>query len=170
MNCGQNIKSARNASGMTQEELAKKCGMATITIRQYESGKREPRQEQLRLIASALGVRMSDLLDQEPCDLNGLSTGIISPADIADEMGVSVELVWRAIKEPALVPKEIRNKIASAGAMLTMELSDRESQKVKESLKEISYSLYKLNEDGRREAVERISELTEIPKYKRNPD
>ena len=45
MSVGDHIKNARKSAGMTQKELAEKCGAAEITIRQYESNKREPRNE-----------------------------------------------------------------------------------------------------------------------------
>ena len=58
---GQNIKKARIAAGLTQEELAKKCGLATITIRQYESGRRGLNLKQLSHVARAIGVDLSKL-------------------------------------------------------------------------------------------------------------
>lgn len=61
-NYGERIKAARKASGLTQEQLAKKCGLATITIRQYESGKREPRLAQMKALAVATGVTIQKLL------------------------------------------------------------------------------------------------------------
>lgn len=62
MSVGDNIKKARKNAGLTQKELAEKCGAAEITIRQYESGKREPRNEQLMKIARLLNVELYDLL------------------------------------------------------------------------------------------------------------
>lgn len=59
---GENIKKFRKAKGMTQKELAKECDMAEITIRQYESGKREPRYEQQELICKALKISMMALI------------------------------------------------------------------------------------------------------------
>ena len=56
MTTGQIIQTFRKENGYTQKQLAEKCGMATGTIQQYELNKREPRQEQLRKIADALGV------------------------------------------------------------------------------------------------------------------
>ena len=56
MSVGEKIRIARKKAGLTQEALAKKAGVATITIRQYELGKRQPRLEQLDLIADALEV------------------------------------------------------------------------------------------------------------------
>lgn len=59
---GQRIAEARKQVNLTQEQLAAKCGLATITVRQYESGKRQPRLEQLETIASALGWTLSQFV------------------------------------------------------------------------------------------------------------
>lgn len=56
MTIGEKIRQVRKGLGLTQEQLAKKCGVATITIRQYETGKREPRYEQIRIIARAMNI------------------------------------------------------------------------------------------------------------------
>lgn len=62
-NYGERIKAARKAAGLTQEQLASKCGLATITIRQYESGKRQPRLAQIKDLATATGTTVQKLLD-----------------------------------------------------------------------------------------------------------
>ena len=59
---GSDIKAARVKAGLTQKELAQKAGLAEITIRQYETNKREPRTENLKKIASALNIPVSELL------------------------------------------------------------------------------------------------------------
>lgn len=61
-NYGDRIRDARKAAGLTQEQLAQKCGIATITIRQYESGKRQPRLAQFRDIAAATKTPIQKLL------------------------------------------------------------------------------------------------------------
>lgn len=64
MTIGNNIKELRKAAGITQKELAKRCGLATGTIQQYELGKREPRHEKLKKIATALNTSVSELMLQ----------------------------------------------------------------------------------------------------------
>lgn len=59
---GENIKKARQEAGYTQKELARKSGLAEISIRQYENGKREPRLEKLEAIADSLNISISKLL------------------------------------------------------------------------------------------------------------
>ena len=65
MTVGERIKAARNKAGLKQSELAEKLGVAVITIGQYERDKRQPRLEQLRRIAAALGVEWTDLVDSD---------------------------------------------------------------------------------------------------------
>lgn len=65
------IKRYRKLLGLTQRELAEKCGLATGTIQQYELGKRKPKIEQLQKIANALNVPVKYLL--EPLNI-GLMT------------------------------------------------------------------------------------------------
>lgn len=59
MSVGQLIKDARKKSNMTQEQLANSAGIATITLRQYETEKRQPKMQQLIKIANALKISMS---------------------------------------------------------------------------------------------------------------
>lgn len=63
---GDLIKQKRKNANLTQEALAKKVGCATITIRQYESGKRSPNLNILDAISKALNVDLFDLVPDEP--------------------------------------------------------------------------------------------------------
>lgn len=62
MDFANRLKSARKGAGLTQEQLAAGCGLATITIRQYESGKREPRYDTVKQIAAFLHTSTGSLL------------------------------------------------------------------------------------------------------------
>lgn len=59
---GQLIKQARQNAGLTQPELAEKCGWGQSRISNYERGEREPGIDDLRLISKALGVDIYDLI------------------------------------------------------------------------------------------------------------
>lgn len=43
MSMGEQIKTARQLRGFTQEELGERCGIDAANIRKYESGKQIPR-------------------------------------------------------------------------------------------------------------------------------
>jgi transcriptional regulator with XRE-family HTH domain len=49
---------ARKARGITQKELAERCGLAEVTIRQYETGRRFPNAETLKRITKELHVKI----------------------------------------------------------------------------------------------------------------
>lgn len=59
---GESIKIARKKAGITQKELAQKTGLAEITIRQYETSKREPGMDKLEKIANALDIDIDTLV------------------------------------------------------------------------------------------------------------
>lgn len=63
------LKYLRNRDGLSQEELAKKLGVAKSTVSMYEVGKREPNFEMLEAIADTFNVDINFLLgkaDEEP--------------------------------------------------------------------------------------------------------
>ena len=59
---GEKIKQIRKERGYTQKELAELCEIATITLRQYESGKRTPSMSMFKKLSDALKVDIFDLL------------------------------------------------------------------------------------------------------------
>lgn len=61
---GDNIKAYRKKAHLTQEQLAQKCGVATVTIRQYESGKRNPKN--IEKICNALNITQVELITGNP--------------------------------------------------------------------------------------------------------
>lgn len=63
MSLGQRIKIARKNAKMTQAQLAELLGLSTITIRQYEADKREPRYKTIRMLSKALDCDTSVLVD-----------------------------------------------------------------------------------------------------------
>lgn len=63
MTIGELIKTWRKEKGLTQKQLAEKTGIATITIQQYEGGKRVPKAEFLAKIALALEISEHDFYD-----------------------------------------------------------------------------------------------------------
>ena len=58
---GAKLRSLRIAAGLTQEELAKKCGTSKQSISRYEKSDREPNIRTAKVIADALGVPLEYL-------------------------------------------------------------------------------------------------------------
>jgi transcriptional regulator with XRE-family HTH domain len=59
---GMNIRAARQAAGMTQEDLAKAVDRTQTAVSYWEAGKRDPGTPDLLRIAVALGVSAASLL------------------------------------------------------------------------------------------------------------
>jgi transcriptional regulator with XRE-family HTH domain len=57
------IKQYRKQSGLTQDALADKAGLATNTIARVERGVHRPSSLTIEKLAKALGVKASDILD-----------------------------------------------------------------------------------------------------------
>ncbi len=89
MTIGAKIKEVRTHFGLTQKKLAEKSGLAEITIRQYENGKREPKIEALLKIANALDVAVVVFLDES---LGVEETNDLMTRQRACDMGMSEEL------------------------------------------------------------------------------
>lgn len=58
---GERLKRLRTQAGMTQEELAQKCGIQKQSISRYEKSEREPNIRTAKKIADALGVPLEAL-------------------------------------------------------------------------------------------------------------
>ncbi|WP_252224646.1 MULTISPECIES: helix-turn-helix transcriptional regulator [unclassified Clostridium] len=65
MNIGEKIKELRKLKGLTQEELANKCGLSKNGLWNYENNKRNPNTEILERIAKVLGVPLYKLIVNE---------------------------------------------------------------------------------------------------------
>jgi transcriptional regulator with XRE-family HTH domain len=62
---GDRLAAAREATGLTQKELAQRMGIKTGTLRNWEDDLSEPRANRLSMFAGILGVSLSWLLTGE---------------------------------------------------------------------------------------------------------
>lgn len=141
MAVGDKIKSYRKNQKITQKQLSEATGLAEITIRQYEANKYAPKIENLRKIASALGIHLSEFL--EPGET-------ISEYDPAADM-------WDVLskKEDGSVAREISAK--------TYVGSHPDSLHIDQQTLLRYFDCF--NAKGKKEVLKRIHELTQIPKY-----
>lgn len=65
---GARLRAARQARGLTLEELAGAAGMSASTLSRLESGKRQASLELLLPLTRRLGIRIDDLVPQEQAD------------------------------------------------------------------------------------------------------
>lgn len=138
MTVGESIKSARLKKGLTQKQVANACRMADSAIRKYESGKVVPKLETLRRIAGALGVEWTDLVDGHTAATMTIEhVGNIFNAQPKDTTKVTFNT------------SKLENAVSIS--------IDRQR---------IDEAFNKLNRAGQQEAVKRVEELTEIPRYR----
>ena len=87
---GRSIKLCRTNQGLSQEDLAKKCGLSASYISLIEKGDRDLPISVAGKIATALGIPMSLLtfMAAEPGDLRGV------PEDVRDKLaGIAFKLL-----------------------------------------------------------------------------
>ena len=160
MDTGAIIRSARINAGLTQEQLAKKSGVATITIRQYELGKRKPRIDQLQKIANALNVPIMELLGTTEEMDKQITEKLTDAKKHLDE------------RKEATSDWEKRVKWAEAVMSASEAATLAEQRKISQELEqqtqnEMFDAFQKLNFLGQQEAAKRIKELSYVPDYKK---
>lgn len=153
MTIGERIRALRKEKGLTQKALGDKCGMADSAIRRYESGRGNPTEKTLQRIADALGISFAELIDVRiTYDDDGNIAG-----------AVGYEASMRAFLQGAY-DKLNNSKLVDPPSLVT-------GDKMEDSqVYRLQSSFNKLNAEGQQKAVERVEELTEIPKYQRKSE
>ncbi len=141
MSIGDNIKRLRNEKGLTQKQLGDLCGMADSAIRRYENGGSNPKFGTVQKIAAALQVSVSELY---PAEINAREI------EIKEHQKEQLLEVLRII----CGKDEIED--------------DRIVIRTESSQEDLLAAYSKLNFPGRYEALKRVKELTEIPKYRKD--
>jgi transcriptional regulator with XRE-family HTH domain len=88
---GDRLRRRRRESSLTQEELAHASGVSQVMVAKIEQGRRQPRLTVLTMLARALDIPLSELVDQRP-RLGG------------HREGASILAVRDALLSPSLLP------------------------------------------------------------------
>lgn len=75
MELGKRIKQLRKEQRRTQDDIAERCGFTVSLLSKIENGKTTPPVSTLVKIANALGVNVSDLLEERATGGPSFSTG-----------------------------------------------------------------------------------------------
>jgi len=202
---GENIRHVRKIKGLTQEELAKKAGMSTMSIRRYENGERIIKLGALKRIAAALNTPIHNLIPNEPGildpllpdGLHGLAPNELKVDEdtlcyMLDQM-IEVEQInpglYQRLKAALYflaVSSGLEHILVYYGSIYDDDEIDLSSPKAKEIIEKLTSdaiflmktredefntrmntAFFELNFTGQQEAVKRVEELTEIPRYRR---
>ncbi len=159
---GSKIKELRKEKGLTQKQLSEKCGMYESQIRKYENGNANPKIETLQKIAGALEVPLYKLLQSdETIKIDGKET---HPIDLtAFNNPKDINNIIKSINSNKPIPTSAIKELVEAANPEDIETDEA---LIKQRTK--YYSLYdKLNAEGKEKAVERVSELAEIARFKK---
>lgn len=121
MDIGTKIRNAREAKGLTQSELGKRCGTTKQTIFKYESNlvTNIPMNRLLK-IADALEISPAYLMGWEDAKaaLNEAGWGI---EDLASEMGMPIKVLEKAVSTTDIKSPELLKKIIQIAELLAKE-------------------------------------------------
>lgn len=160
------IRDARKEANMTQAELAQKVGLATITIRQYETGKREPKFASLLSIARALNIpvaRLYGLEDRETPELQAALDEAIKKS--ADEQG-NIDLA--SFRENLIIENahvKYRDLVTLRRKTDELYLEVLKNQTDDDLRSILCDDFDTLNRVGKIEAVKRVSELVSLRRF-----
>lgn len=145
------IRELRKAAGLTQEQLSARLNVKRATLARYEAGTIDPPTSKLQAIAAALGVSVGRLLGQETERV--IIPGRLKIVEIDDpESGLFRYDIEAADEEALNYGYQI---LGRAG----VSVQTHSPQAL------VLAAMEKLNNDGQQKAVERVEELTEIPRY-----
>ncbi len=169
MTIGEKIKKIRTSKGLTQKQLGDLCGMADSAIRRYELDKANPKIETIQKIAEALSVDYSYFLSNKSYK--------ITKELIMDYPAFTDSLLYNLygkIKpeyyDELLGEHSIDKFITQLNHIIDTVVLDDNYEIIQIYYKDtyestMSDLLKKLNERGKKEAIKRVEELTEIKKY-----
>lgn len=175
MSMGEQIKTARQLRGFTQEELGERCGIGAANIRKYESGKQIPRIVTLQKIAEALDLPVSSFLPAFGIT-ESLGNRIrtvrkrqgLSVAELGERLEISGSHVGRYERGEENPKPSTIHRFADA---LGVDAHWLETGIYDESLSSEEQQLLRyfrlMNPKGRIVALERMDELSTHPNYKR---
>ena len=161
MKINEYIKSHRLAAGLSQKELGELVGVSQQAIAQYEKGQNSPRTDTIKKIAKALNLSFTEFLDDDYFDLTDKPQSVeeeflkkkfqdILCLDISEEE--KEKLLQEHITNSEILSGIHENNVYGAQKFL------------------LNHHFEKLNSTGQQEAVKRVEELTEIPKYQRETE
>lgn len=175
MTVGENIKRIRKKKGLTQKQLGALCGLADSAIRRYELGGANPKIETIQKIAHALEVEYTDLFTFKKYEITTdllANQPDIKKHIIDSTLNIMGNDVNQQVKE-ILTNGSIDEIVKILNSIIThIEINeDLETIKIHyyvNSKKDYLLNAFeKLNETGKKEAIKRVEELAEIPKYQK---
>lgn len=183
MSVGDNIRYWRKFAGMTQKDLAQKTGLDSETIQKYEIGKLEPSKKALQNVATALDELPEWFSDEdswtpEQYALRDLATYIEilkqihldqkdNPAPITDDL----KKTWGYHAIPSIAKKYavsedwLKSVVDSERYGSAASDAFEVAETLPKNIQRMIQIMDTMNSVGQQTAVERVSELAQLPQY-----
>lgn len=178
---GDSLREARKKAKFTQEKLAKEIGVQRSVISKYESGTIDPTVGQLQRIADALGVsvdyllgthHMKGILNYKTAAIRDRIFEAVTREDLSSEefclkLGLPID-EWFKWKEGSST--SYLDYLPEISKLLCIQediLSGQKPDTVPPDRIRLTEAFDRLNPSGQKEAVKRVEELTEIPRYQK---
>lgn len=145
MDMGLRIKSLRKGAGLTQEEFAGLCRISSMSVKNYESGRRDVPLDTLRRISRVFGIPLSHLVD----------------SNTAEEEPMHLQFLYQLGQTVA----QTNGGDFSIQAQAAEIMEEREAITFTPLDYELIEAMHQLNERGQKTALERVRELGEIERY-----
>lgn len=84
MTIGERIKAAREAAGMTQEQLGRELGVTGVAVMRYEKGQRQPSINQRLLMADIFKTSLLHFIEQDVYIEEEVGTFLLSSDPVKD--------------------------------------------------------------------------------------
>lgn len=170
MTTGKRIQQARKRAGLSQKQLGERLGLSASMIGQWENDLRNPKAETLLRIAKALRVGI----------------GVLAPEDIVTAYNAGYEAAISTKRSRAAKDEREAQDAEDDTIALLLYFDDLNEQEQKQAIlclralagwpgidaqkvqpiEELLISFLRLSPIGQKEAVKRVEELTEIPRYR----
>lgn len=184
MTVGEKIKLERKKVNITQKQLAEKLNLAIITVQQYERGVRQPSFEMKVKLAEALDLSVYTFLDEQEkevywsAELGMVKSSVDSGYTFSDEEKIIVDFFNNRLdddgRKTLLKTANTSGNVFRLSNPISIEMLDTEKI-LKDSgladdpciliIDKFCNYMEMLNDEGQKEALKRVEELTEIPKY-----
>ncbi len=169
---GNKIREKRKEKGMSQEKLASILGVTKSTISKYELGLREPGLDQLFKIADALSLGPFALIPENM--QNAFFAGYNKLLHTNRYHNAQTDEEAEAAEDDTFDLLQYFNELDEHGQKRAIACARALTGRAPvidivppDPIECAVTAMCKLNPEGQSKAVERVEELTEIPKYKK---
>ena len=115
MDIGKRIKQIREAKDLTAKEVVTAADLQPAMYSRIENGKTEPSLSSLEKIAKALGVKLSDLFDDEDklADVNSYDASLMEKVKLVEELNEEEKKIVFSLVDALVGKKKLKDALTN---------------------------------------------------------